>query len=520
MKKWFVRVLLALGALILLGYAWVHYRMRDRHPGYEVDLLKVGDSPGAISAGFAALPITPQTPDTWIDANGDAQYRPKDGDTYEDRNGNGRFDAVWLAGFQNKRPAMGVHDDLWARAMIVDDGHTRLALVSLDAIGFMADDVIDTRKRLSAELGVDYLIITATHTHQAPDLLGMWGDKRFSSGVNRSYLEYVKRQTLAAAEQAVNAMRPARLRFAQDLTGAAELVEDSRPPIVLDPGIRLMQAVDAEADTTLGLLFAWANHPETLWNGNLLLTSDFPHFTREAMEKGVYEGDSLRMPGLGGVTVYVNGAIGGLMTTSPGFGVADPFNDTVYVEASFDKARAQGLRLAQLAFAALADSSRTKEIERGAIALRAKTFLIPLQNRLYRLAAVLGVFDRGSPKLFAVRTEVAAWRLGPASFIHQPGEIYPEIVNGGVVTSPGADFPVDPVETPPVRDLMPGEFKFMVGLSNDMIGYIIPRSQWDEKPPYHFGQTQAPYGEINSVGPETGPRVYAAMKEVINAIQP
>jgi hypothetical protein len=57
-------------------------------------------------------------------------YNEADGDTYTDKNGNGQFDAVWLAGFQNNRPASGVHDDLWARTMILDDGSTRIALVA------------------------------------------------------------------------------------------------------------------------------------------------------------------------------------------------------------------------------------------------------------------------------------------------------------------------------------------------------------------------------------------------------
>jgi hypothetical protein len=93
-----------------------------------------------------------------------------------------------------------------------------------------------------------------------------------------------------------------------------------------------------------------------------------------------------------------------------------------------------------------------------------------------------------------------------------PGEIYPEIVNGGIERAPGADFDCDPVEVPPVRQLMPGRVKFVFGLANDEIGYIIPKSQWDRKPPYLYGSEKRVYGEINSLGPECGPTLHAAFQ--------
>lgn len=519
MKKWLWRIGILLLVLIIAGLWLVRQRLYDRHPGYEVDLRLGATAPAVLQAGFARATITPRVPDSWTDKNGDARYRRRDGDRYEDRNGNGHFDPIWLAGFQNRRPAQGIHDPLWARVMVLDDGATRLALVALDAIGFMSDDIIDIRKRLPAEWEVDYTIITSTHTHEAPDLLGLWGEGHFTSGVDPAYLEFVKLQTVQAIGVAVAALRPARLQFAQDLNGADSLVEDSRPPQVLDSGIRLMRAVDAEADTTLGVLFSWANHPETLWSDNLLITSDFPHYVREGLERGVYRNDSLLAPGLGGTAVYVNGAIGGLMTTSPGFGIPDPFQDTVYMAPSFDKARAQGDRLAMLGLAALRDSGRV-ELEQGALQVRAKSVNLPLYNRLYRLAAILGVIDRGTPRWMQIRSEVACWRIGPATFLHYPGEMYPEILNGGIQAPEGRDFQaLDAVEVPALRSFLPGTFQFTVGLSNDMIGYIIPKSQWDEKPPFTFQFTEAPYGEINSVGPETAPLLYQALKEVIKDIK-
>jgi hypothetical protein len=65
---------------------------------------------------------------------------------------------------------------------------------------------------------------------------------------------------------------------------------------------------------------------------------------------------------------------------------------------------------------------------------------------------------------------------------------------------------------------MPGEYKFLLGLGNDEIGYILPKSQWDAEPPYTYGRDSNPYGEIVSPGPETGPIYYRAVTELLEKL--
>ena len=503
-------ILLIILVLLITGL----YNMRDRHRGYYIDIERTPPEPGIIGAGFAAVKITPEVIDRWTDVRGNARYNPGEGDTYEDLTGSGRFDAVWMAGFHNSKPAQGIHDDLWARAMVIDDGNTRLAWVVLDAIGLFGCDVIDIRKSLPGSLGIDYAIISSTHTHSAPDLMGLWGPGNFRSGVDPLYMDYVKRQSALAIREAAGNLRPAVFRFASDRESTSAMIKDTRKPVIVNPELRIMQSLDALTGVTLGTLVQWDNHPETIWSGNLMITSDFPHYLREGIEKGVWHGDSLVAGGLGGVAMFVTGNIGGLMTTSPDVGIGCPFTDTVYYEPSFDKVRAQGLSLAQMVTGALR-SPDTVRVERGGITLRAATVNLPLDNRLFRLGAAMGLFNRGLTGWMKFRSEVAFWQLGPASFLHHPGELYPEIADGGIEAPEGQDFDTGPVETPPLRDIMPGQFKFITGLSNDMIGYIIPKSQWDSKPPHTYGYENSPYGEINSLGPETGPLLHSAMMELI-----
>ena len=58
----------------------------------------------------------------------------------------------------------------------------------------------------------------------------------------------------------------------------------------------------------------------------------------------------------------------------------------------------------------------------------------------------------------------------------------------------------------------------VVGLANDEIGYVIPRSQWDAKAPFAYGRSEDQYGEVNSTGPQAAAaarrRVRAAPRPV------
>jgi hypothetical protein len=219
---------------------------------------------------------------------------------------------------------------------------------------------------------------------------------------------------------------------------------------------------------------------------------------------------------VGGIHLYVNGAIGGLMTTSPSVTVQDPYSKEQFKEASHQKARALGRQLTAHVLPVLRRSN-SSATDRATISIHARTIQVPVSNKLFLLAPILGVIDRGHPGLRnwnQLRTEVALVTIGDASIACIPGEIYPELVNGGMEHPPGGDFDIEPIETPPIRELMPGKVKFIFGLANDEIGYLIPKSEWDQKPPYLYGAPNAPYGEINSAGPDAAGKVHAALYEI------
>lgn len=520
MKRYFVALFVVIIILILFAGGNVMYNIRDRNSGYSLDFkLPAGTAAEAsesFQVGLAKVPITPKIEDTWVDADSNARYEPKKGDTFVDKNGNGKFDAFWLAGFQNGRPAAGVHDDIWARAIVLDDGRLSVAIVVLDAIGFFHDDVVTIRKMVKEKkLPVDHVIVTSIHNHEVPDLMGLWGPKFYKTGVNDKYLKFVQRQAVKAIESATQSLRPAKMMLARIDSTASDLVTDTRPPRVLDDAINMMQFRDAEADTMLGLFMNWGDHPETLDSDNLYVTADFAHYWLDGIEKGIIYNDEVKRQGVGGIAIWANGAVGGLMTTLH-CNVYDPWLKKSFKKGSFDKARAQGYRLADLVLDKV-EKGQWETVQNPAMKLAAHTFYFNVSNKYFKLAGALGLFHRGFHKMKQLRSEVDLLSIGDAWILTVPGEINPEIVNGGIEVPEGADFPGDPVEVPPLRQLMKGKYNFVIGLANDEVGYMMPKTHWDTKAPYTYGSKKGFYGEINSLGPETGPKIYTEAKTMIEA---
>lgn len=477
-------VLAAVAVALRAGYAF-----RDRSPGYWLDLTVVpstGPEPRKFRVGFGRVKITP-------DLQGN---RP-----------------VYLAGFGQNRVALGVHDDLWAVACVMEDGDRRVALVVLDAIGLFHDEVVRVRQAVPTAWDLDYVVLCSTHNHSAPDLMGLWGPRLWRSGVDPAYLARVREAGVAALGQAVAGLTPARMVSFTVTCSPEGLLTDTRPPVVYDADLQVVLFVAADSDQILGSIVNWGNHPETPWSGNRQITADYCGFLREALERGVQvEGREVLAP-VGGVHVFVNGAVGGLMTTSPGVTVEEPWTGRKLREPSHEKSRALGHVLA----ARLAPVMRQMASSAGpevSVSVWARTIEVPVRNWRYWLAGWLGVLDRGYVRWPRVRSEVALIGVGDAAMVCVPGELYPEIANGGVESPAGADYPGEPLEVPPLRQLMPGRVKLVLGLANDELGYLIPKTQWDEKPPYTYGRGRPPYGEVNSCGPETAAVVYRALADL------
>lgn len=441
---------------------------------------------------------------------------------------------VWLAGYGPGRQAEIVHDDIYARAMVVSDGQYSAALVACDLIGLFREDVLRIRKdvgQLQLKPPIDYVLVSSTHTHAGPDTLGLWGPVG-RTGVNPDYLKQIRAACVRTIQDAHAAMRPATLHIAHaDANEKTPLIGDSRQPIVIDSQLTVVQARDEAGNVVL----TWVNmpcHPEVLGSRNKQLSSDFPSTERTYLEQK-----------FGGLAIHNTGTIGGLL--APREPKTHPTTHEPFPTEPIEQMMAYGRLIGTIAEQALANSEPLV----GPIQADAKEVLIPLWNPMYRLGAQMSILRRQvfdekgertsipatapAPTLpeatsadtpatatagpeFFLETEVARLTIGNLDIAAIPGEIYAELTLGRIQTpqDPGADFQGAPRE-PSVFGLMKGKHKMLIGLANDEIGYILPKSQWDWVAPYAYGRKDRQYGEANSCGPEAGPRIMAAWASLV-----
>jgi len=408
---------------------------------------------------------------------------------------------VYLAGFGNNRAATGVHDDLWARCLALRTTAAPVVICAVDLIGLFHDDVAMVRAAVPGAT----VIVAATHVHQGPDTMGQWGPKQTLSGLDEPYNSFVVAETAACARDAIARLQPVRM-FPAAVTppDVATYYDDTRPPVVHDPEILSLVFRDRRG-RAVATLVNWNNHPEALGSRNTLITSDYVHYTRQTLEDAGF-----------GTVVFVNGAIGG-MQSPLGAKILDPETGQPAPKDSFRLAEIVGRYAARHV---IESQKKVKSAAVDSLVYKETMAKFPVTNQGFLMAAKLGLFGGRKPMQEGGTTAPVgylklAWGGRPvveAALV--PGELYPELSVGGAVCDPNADFPDAPVEKP-LKKMLSAPFRMLFGLANDEIGYILPKCQWDEKPPYTFGAARRWYGEVNSVGPDAAPVLAAAFESLL-----
>jgi neutral ceramidase len=116
------------------------------------------------------------------------------------------------------RPATQAHDPLSARALVLDDGTTQIAMVVVDSCYVRRPALDDAKQRASAKTGIpaDRIMVSATHTHSAPpsspDITPVrWKIPEEVHQHNEAYSERLKDGIAQAIADAQAKLQPARL---------------------------------------------------------------------------------------------------------------------------------------------------------------------------------------------------------------------------------------------------------------------------------------------------------------------
>jgi hypothetical protein len=190
----------------------------------------------------------------------------------------------WLSGYAF-RPAgaSGVHDELYARAIVLDDGACRIVIVSFDLICLDSDIVQELRSGIASSVGAapEAILLSCSHTHAGPSVRTF----RAMGGRDPAYVDVMVRKAVGAAAQAAEALRPARISYGEAAAQIGVNRRAARADGTIDIGVDYGGAVDPTVRTvcvddpdgrTFAMLFSHACHPTTMGGENMLISADWP----------------------------------------------------------------------------------------------------------------------------------------------------------------------------------------------------------------------------------------------------
>ena len=369
-----------------------------------------------------------------------------------------------LAGYGRDRRSTGEHDPLYTRAVAIDDSVSSIIIVTLDNIGLTRPDIERIQALASARMpGVtpERIIISSTHTHAGPDVVGLWGSTYWSSGRDQTYIDKLIDTTVETIIAAHTARRPATSR-AGSRQVTFDWVENQSEPDLLDRTLSVLQFIGVDG-ISIATLTNHACHPTVLGPDNTMVSADYV--------SGFYASMSAALPG---EHLFLQGSIGGWVQPLQG-------------DRSHELAEKLGADLATAAIHVLNESEPSTPTR---LTFASTALALPLENWPMRLLMWFGLLERDIVDGH-ITTSVARFTVADAEFVTHPGETSPYFSKAS-------------------RDLMTQRHGFVMGLTQDALGYILKPDYFEHPDKY----AHAEYLTSVSVGKDAGPHLMKALESL------
>lgn len=297
------------------------------------------------------------------------------------------------------RVVNGVRDPLRAGVLVLDDGETRAAIVTLDLLGAWDAMVADARREIEKAAGVPAanILICASHNHSGP---GWTENVRWASDV-------ITKLASASREAAAN-LRPVSAGLAEDRISFGinrRKTIDGRAVVRLnpdgpnDPRVKVLRFDDGRSLTPVAILmhavchpcfFTWGDkgsppHPQ----GFPMMTADFPGEAQTFVE-AVYGGKT--------ASLFLQGCAGDIRPNLPGY----PYRCADEADIQWAGRDLGGAVVRAAAFS----------LTREQLAQRPTYYPIRVASEVVELPG----------KERSIRAELMAMKIGPYLLLTMPGE--------------------------------------------------------------------------------------------------
>jgi hypothetical protein len=344
-------------------------------------------------------------------------------------------------GIGPSQPTNRKEGELTVRALVLEQGTNRVAIVSADFLGFPSRLGRIVRAAVT-NIPSTNILIGATHTHSAPDCYG-FPDGKGGTAADPKYLELVCRRMAEAINEATAKLKEAQLKIA---TGEAKgkIAYNYYAEQLYDPRCSVIQALDASGHP-IATLVNYAIHPEVRGSHAGVVSPDLigPLYDRIA-EKG------------GGTGIFMNSAQGGMVT-------ADNRQPGGHEANSWEECQRIGHLLADEALRIIQNAAPEPNPR---LFCAAKFIALPVDTPEMRALMKLmpGAAETDSA---SVTAQINVVDLGDSQILTIPGEALPNI---GYY----------------LKRKMHGKNNLLFGLTNDAYGYILTKEDYDSFKRYAY----------------------------------
>ncbi|HVW60807.1 MAG TPA: hypothetical protein VHC48_12245 [Puia sp.] len=336
--------------------------------------------------------------------------------------------------------------ELTVRALVMEKGNMRIAIVGVDNLGWTA--ILGDRSRVLIKgIPPENILIGATHTHSAPDAYA-FPDEKGETSADLRYLDWCTHQIADAVNQALKDLQPAVLKTAVG-EAKGKIAYNYYAEQLYDPRcgvIQVLAAGGAGKGRTIATLVNYAIHPEVIGSHRGILSPDLCGPLYDRIESKA-----------GGIALFMNGAQGGMVTADNRLGNGAEAND-------YEECTRIGHLLADEALRIVHDAPVQTD---PFLYCGAQTIRLPVENPVMKYILSKSPLKNPQAGQDSVSTRINLLDIGTAQVLTIPGEALPNI--GYYVK----------------RHMRTGQ-PFLFGLTNDAFGYILTKVDFKSFKRYEY----------------------------------
>ena len=214
-------------------------------------------------------------------------------------------------GARLSKPAVGVHDAVWAKALVVAKGGRKFALVTVDVLAFPPQFKAAVMQQLTADgWSADQIMLLPSHTHTSFDMMALHPGNTFGIPQVGIFHKVLFEHT---AEQLARAVREAGQKLSPVIAGTTTVSVPDRNrnrrsgQAAHDTDLTVTR-VDTSGGQPLAVLVNWTAHPTFMDEEDMLFSGDWPGHLQRTLEALI---------GRGVIAMFYNGAEGDQSPTPP-----------------------------------------------------------------------------------------------------------------------------------------------------------------------------------------------------------